>query len=1016
MSYPNRSLTILLLLLFSISLAAQVKPSKMVLQKKMKHLKNLSEKNIQQDQFFKAYQTQLGLSDQDQMNLSKEISGANGYAHYKYEQFYKGVAVYASAYTLHIKNGTVYSAGGYYLPLLDIDVKPSIKAGRAQQIAIEEMAKLHPFAEVAPTASSKPRLVIVDKAYPKASEAYALAYEVAVENHYPYDKKRLFIDAQTGNLLLELSLLKHQSVPVPATGVTKYYGIQTFVVDSVGPTEFHLIDKTRGEYIETTNRGNTIEHDSNDWDIGNENQDEVAIDAHYCASRFYDFLIDKFDWSGLDGAGKGFLTHIHGGSYVNASWNGERASFGDGGCNHGPLTTLEVVAHEFTHGITDYTADLVYQGQSGAINESMSDVLGTALEYYEDYDNFDWFIGTSFITSALGEPFRSMEDPHLYDDPKMIGGQNWNESAGVHTNSSIGNYWFHLLVEGGTGVNEAGYNYNVNPIGMDKAMQIPFLCLKAYLTSESIYQDYYEVSLQATEELYGADSPELATVIEAWKVVGLPTELAADKPKFNMTTLGLVNTCIADDYYTVEVEITNISNQTYEPSMNGTAKLTDQNITIPIDSTIAPGEVFILRFVDAYYFEETTSEFTAIRIESNPNFDVANTAFLSLYNYYYAENDLSLSVSIDDETNCGDDWQRVRFTVRNESCTDIPEDTPYQIVLTTVDGEILFSENYTLPFNLETRRTRSVYEDIEMTFPVNTSLNTVLVYEPDVFPDNNTTTAIYYYHETITEDYHENFDAIDVTDYKTLKFDGLLDFDNVTYEGEQYLAMRSRYVNSPEFCLDLEDMLEANNFSFGAGVMDLCVDVPDMLEPVLEFDLIQFRTAPALDNSLIVDHTNIVKVSWEIGDSTASQIITGQAEGELYHYEIPLPSAYQGQISFQFLCATGNNNLSAFADYDATLLDNLSISELPTVDTKEVDQDAKISVYPNPSEQLFYVNYDRTPDLLRVLNISGQEVLRLNPKADQEILDLSTFLNGYYMLSLSYENHETINLPLVKIE
>ena len=132
------------------------------------------------------------------------------------------------------------------------------------------------------------------------------------------------------------------------------------------------------------------------WDLTNEDQNEIALDAHYSTTAFYDMMNERYGWSGIDGLGGELVSrvHVNGKYYVNAYWDGNRANFGNGDCDrYAPLTTLAIVGHEFMHGVTDYTSDLVYRNESGALNESMSDIFGKALEYYEDPQNFNWILG-----------------------------------------------------------------------------------------------------------------------------------------------------------------------------------------------------------------------------------------------------------------------------------------------------------------------------------------------------------------------------------------------------------------------------------------------------------------------------------------------------------------------------------------------------------------------------------------------------------------------------------------------
>ena len=204
------------------------------------------------------------------------------------------------------------------------------------------------------------------------------------------------------------------------------------------------------------------------------------------------------------------------------------------------------------HGITDFTSDLIYSDESGAINESMSDIFAKGLEFFEDPDNFEWTIGHSFLETEFAEPFRSFVDPNLFRHPKMYNGQFWYDGGGVHTNSSVGNHWFYLLVNGGSAMNEAGVEYDIQGIGMNKALQIVFLTQTSALTPNSTYSFYNESSTIVAEELYGIGSTEALNVLEAWKAVGVsqinPQELEDELTLAVSIPESSLKFCLVDEY------------------------------------------------------------------------------------------------------------------------------------------------------------------------------------------------------------------------------------------------------------------------------------------------------------------------------------------------------------------------------------------------------------------------------------------------------------------------------------
>jgi len=334
----------LLCLLFSIwviNANAQKRGiSKIALQKKMQHVK--IDQALKTADFFTSQATNMGLSESDEMRPLKSLEGQNGYAYNKYQQFYKNIPIFGASYTLHIKDGLVKRASGYYLPMIDLKTEAQISSERALDIAMQKMnAQKYAWQTTTLNVLSEnkvpiPHLVIIDKSFPKNSEQYALAYQIDLTSAEPYDKKRYFVDAKSGHVLLDLPLIMHQSVP--GKGVCKYYGEQDITIDSVAPNEFVLRDLSRGNGNHVyNNSGEEYTSSTNYFDLTNENEDEIAVDAHYCTEKFYDYLLNTFNWNGLGNTGESMNCVVHRGDFVNAFWDGNTAFFGDGDCNYGPL-------------------------------------------------------------------------------------------------------------------------------------------------------------------------------------------------------------------------------------------------------------------------------------------------------------------------------------------------------------------------------------------------------------------------------------------------------------------------------------------------------------------------------------------------------------------------------------------------------------------------------------------------------------------------------------------------------
>ncbi len=192
-----------------------------------------------------------------------------------------------------------------------------------------------------------------------------------------------------------------------------------------------------------------------------------------------------------------------------------------------PFVDIEILAHEFTHLVTAENGrdGFVYQGESGAIDESFADIFGFSVKNYV-LGTTDYLIGTNCMMN--GEVIRSMTNPKTgayTAQPNTYQGEYWAstgslyDNGGVHINNSIMSHWFYLLSEGGSGVNDNGDSYDVKPIGIEKAQQIAYRNLITYLLPRAKFADARKGSLQASADLYGEE--ESASVAAAWNAVGV---------------------------------------------------------------------------------------------------------------------------------------------------------------------------------------------------------------------------------------------------------------------------------------------------------------------------------------------------------------------------------------------------------------------------------------------------------------------------------------------------------------
>jgi Zn-dependent metalloprotease len=256
---------------------------------------------------------------------------------------------------------------------------------------------------------------------------------------------------------------------------------------------------------------------------------DAAVDEAYTGlGDTHAFYLDVFGRASIDGAGLPLDASVHyGQDYDNAYWDGTRMVFGDGDGEVFNRFTIavDVIGHELTHGVTQYTADLTYQGQSGALNESISDVFGSLVAQYalgQTADQASWLIGEGLFTPAVqGVALRSMKAPGTaYDDdvlgkdpqPGTMAGyvDTQDDNGGVHTNSGIPNHAFQLAATsiGGKAWEGAG------AVWWD-ALTSPSV------TASIDFAGFAEVTVSAAGTRFGDGSAEQSAVEDAWVAVGV---------------------------------------------------------------------------------------------------------------------------------------------------------------------------------------------------------------------------------------------------------------------------------------------------------------------------------------------------------------------------------------------------------------------------------------------------------------------------------------------------------------
>lgn len=448
---------------------------------------------------------------QSHFRIIKEEKDNLGFTHFRLQQVLNGVKVYGGDSTIHVnKNNQITAYLGKFYPGLEqrqIPTKPSISKQQAINIAKKDL-KLN----------SNPSFVKSDLwIYPYQNQYY-LAYEVKISTiqskpsywHY-------YIDGTNGKIIRKYDAITH----IKGNGKGVHGDNKTFEVTcKQRKRNCVLHDQTRGKGIKTHNGQNKDYRDPSlpgpiIKSATNTFNEPAGVDAHTYLAMGYDYFKKNHKRNSFDNNGSTIISSVHiGNKWNNAAWNGKQILFGDGNGEEFVSFAggLDVAVHELTHGVTEYTAGLEYWGESGAINESMSDIFAVMVDP-------DWLIGEdTYRVRNENNAFRSMKDPKKFDQPdhyrdRYIGPQ---DNGGVHINSGINNKAAYLLMEGGT-----HYGVTVQKIGKPKTAKIYYRALTYYLTRTSNFSQMRKAAIKAAKDLYGNNSAEVSSVKNAYKSVGV---------------------------------------------------------------------------------------------------------------------------------------------------------------------------------------------------------------------------------------------------------------------------------------------------------------------------------------------------------------------------------------------------------------------------------------------------------------------------------------------------------------
>ncbi|MDX2166560.1 MAG: M4 family metallopeptidase [Deltaproteobacteria bacterium] len=472
--------------------------------------------------FLRAQRALLRLdAPDDELALERTDRDRLGFRHLRFAQRHGGLPVWPAHVIVHLdRGGDVYGLDGAYVPTpRGMPAAPALDAAAA--IAIARGALDGGAGAVA----GDPELIIYAPGDRSPRLAWRLRLGVSLAQRW-----LVVVDALDGAVLTQFNEIA--DVNVAGSGVDPL-GIERPLNVWGENGGFSLTDTSKPMYDPTsdppnpdTTRGGIVVLDAlnqppndNPVNIPDLFFIEAAtpdgftvadgVGAAFGLSLTYDYYLQHHQRDSLDGAGGGLLAIVRLGSgFANAFWSGSYMAFGDADRYAG---ALDVVGHELTHGVTQYTANLVYRNESGAMNEAMSDIFGEAVEAFGNGQN-DWLIGSDLV-----QPIRDMANPERFGDPSTYGRfvVTSRDNGGVHTNSGIINHAFYQLVEGLPAA-----------IGLADAERIFYRALSVHLVANSEFVDARLACVAAARELFGPGSPQALATAAAFDAV----EIFGDDP------------------------------------------------------------------------------------------------------------------------------------------------------------------------------------------------------------------------------------------------------------------------------------------------------------------------------------------------------------------------------------------------------------------------------------------------------------------------------------------------------
>jgi Zn-dependent metalloprotease len=482
-----------------------------------------------------------------------------GRVHDRFDQYVGEARIFGAQLVRQRSAAGVESVfGSVYPDDLGIKTTPTLTAEQAQTRVVALGGQ--------PLAGRTPELVVL----PREDGTFRLTWLSRVR--VATGIVALFLDAQTGDEVWRHNLIQRQSAVGTGTGVlgdrkklaTRQASSVFLADDTLRPPTLITYD-LKGNYervLDILIEGLEPAQSDIATDTDNTWTDGANVDAHAYIGFTYDYYFQRFGRRGLDGNNRAIRSIVHPAPredplslpdfildnfILNAFWCGEcglpgqgymvfgeglPTRFSLGGQNFNYFAAgYDVVAHELSHAVTEFTSNLIYQNESGALNESFSDIMAAGAEFYvratgRSDRTADYLIGEDIVTPARPGALtgiRSMSDPLSFGDPDhySIRYTGPEDDGGVHINSGISNHAFYLAIEGGTNRTSGLAVTGVGGSNREQIERIFYRGFTSYLTPNATFAQARQATLRAASELFGDSSAAFRAVSQAWTAVGV---------------------------------------------------------------------------------------------------------------------------------------------------------------------------------------------------------------------------------------------------------------------------------------------------------------------------------------------------------------------------------------------------------------------------------------------------------------------------------------------------------------